>query len=409
MKIALVVPHIFMHQQILPDVIFSPGRLALNLAETLAGRGHQVTLFTPGPVDEFISDKKIANVTADLARFEQELAQRDDIYLDLLKKHPLTYITLARQVQSELIAAAYEQANQGKFDLVHVWCNEEEQALVNARFCQKPVVFNHHEPFNFLTRYRAIFPKYPQLNWISFSQAQRQTFGLPEEKVNWVGNVYHGLPKEQFQLQTNPEDYWLYMGRIIKPKGVHYAIQMAKKAGKKLKIAGKHYAGHSKDKYWQEFVKPELESDQIEYVGFVRETEAKQELLGKAAALLMPSTWQEPFGMVMIEALACGTPVIGFNRGSLPEVVENSVTGWLVDYKREEKLVKNGKKVNKNRRQLQQDKAFQQNLKRLLAAAEKLEKLDRKACRQEFEKRFTLEKMADGYEKIYQKLTSNNH
>jgi glycosyltransferase involved in cell wall biosynthesis len=404
MKIALVVPHIFMHQQILPDVIFSPGKLALDLAHGLVERGHQVTLFTPGPVERYLQDTQIQNLTADLILFEQELAVRGDTYLDLLKKHPLTYISLARQVQSELVAQAYELANQGQLDVVHVWCNEEELALVNARFCKVPVVFNHHEPFNFLTRYRAIFPKYPNLNWTSFSYAQRETFGLPVEQVNWVGNVYHGLPVDQYQLETNPEDYLLYMGRIIQPKGVHYAIAAAKQAGKSLKIAGKHYAGHSKDKYWQEFVEPELDGDQIEYVGFVKDVEDKQALLGKAQALLMPSTWQEPFGLVAIEAMACGTPVIGFDRGSLPELVENGTNGWVVDYQEEEKAKKNGHIVNKNWQQLQKDQFFQFNLERLVSAINQINQLDRKKCRQKFVKRFELEKMADGYEALYQNL-----
>jgi glycosyltransferase involved in cell wall biosynthesis len=404
MKIALVVPHIFMHQQILPDVIFSPGKLALDLAHGLVERGHQVTLFTPGPVERYLQDTQIQNLTADLILFEQELAVRGDTYLDLLKKHPLTYISLARQVQSELVAQAYELANQGQLDVVHVWCNEEELALVNARFCKVPVVFNHHEPFNFLTRYRAIFPKYPNLNWTSFSYAQRETFGLPVEQVNWVGNVYHGLPVDQYQLETNPEDYLLYMGRIIQPKGVHYAIAAAKQAGKSLKIAGKHYAGHSKDKYWQEFVEPELDGDQIEYVGFVKDVEDKQALLGKAQALLMPSTWQEPFGLVAIEAMACGTPVIGFDRGSLPELVENGTNGWVVDYQEEEKAKKNGHIVNKNWQQLQKDQFFQFNLERLVSAINQINQLDRKKCRQKFVKRFELEKMANGYEALYQNL-----
>jgi glycosyltransferase involved in cell wall biosynthesis len=393
-----------MHQQILPDVIFSPGKLALDLAHGLVERGHQVTLFTPGPVERYLQDTQIQNLTADLILFEQELAVRGDTYLDLLKKHPLTYISLARQVQSELVAQAYELANQGQLDVVHVWCNEEELALVNARFCKVPVVFNHHEPFNFLTRYRAIFPKYPNLNWTSFSYAQRETFGLPVEQVNWVGNVYHGLPVDQYQLETNPEDYLLYMGRIIQPKGVHYAIAAAKQAGKSLKIAGKHYAGHSKDKYWQEFVEPELDGDQIEYVGFVKDVEDKQALLGKAQALLMPSTWQEPFGLVAIEAMACGTPVIGFDRGSLPELVENGTNGWVVDYQEEEKAKKNGHIVNKNWQQLQKDQFFQFNLERLVSAINQINQLDRKKCRQKFVKRFELEKMANGYEALYQNL-----
>jgi len=407
MKIALVVPHIFMHQQILPDVIFSPGQLALSLASGLSKLGHQVTLFSPGPVDDLLKGTEVDNITANLTFFEEELAARGDTYLDLLKKHPLTYITLARQVQSELIAQAYEMANQDEFDLVHVWCNEEEQALVNARLCQKPVLFNHHEPFNFLTRYRAIFPKYPYLNWISFSMAQRQTFGLPPSQVNWVGNVYHGLDPDLYQPNYHPQDYLLYAGRIIQPKGVHYAIAAAKKLGMKLKIAGKHYAGHSKDRYWQEMIEPEIDGDQIEYVGFVKDVKAKQKLFGKAKALLMPSTWQEPFGLVMIEAMACGTPVVGFDRGAIPEVIEDGKSGWVVKYQPEKSEEKDSSKVSrKDWQQVQQDKLFQKTVSSLETSIKKVDQIKRIECRQRFEQLFTTSKMATGYDQLYRDMSS---
>ena len=406
MKIALVVPHIFMHQELLPDVIFSPGYLALNLAEKLAEKGHQITLFSPGSVDQYLSQNKsgaAVNHCADLSLFEAELKQRGYGYIELLKKHPLTFITLARQVQSELISRAYHAANQGEFELVHIWCNEEELALTTAQLCRRPVVFNHHEPFNFLSRYRAIFPKYQHLNWISFSYAQRKTLG---EEANWVGNVYHGLNQNKFKFSDQPQDYLLYMGRIIKPKGVHYAIAAAKELRVKLKIAGKHYAGHSKDKYWQQFVKPELTSGEIEYLGFVKEDQTKQDLLGGAQALLMPSTWQEPFGMVMIEALACGTPVIGFDRGSIPEIVASGKTGWTASYLPEKKNIKNGREVSKSPSELRKDRNFAKNLTALVEAVKKRDQLSRQDCRDEFERRFSLARMAADYELIYQQLNS---
>lgn len=405
MKLALVVPHIFMHQDIMPKVIFSPGELALSLADGLANQGHKITLFTPGPIDNLVSNKKIQTLTADLTLFEEELSQRGDSYVDLLKKHPLIFITLSRQVQLELVAKAYQLANQGEFDAVHVWCNEEELALVNAQFCNKPVVFNHHEPFNFLTRYRSIFPKYPHLNWISFSLAQRGSFGqLTGESVNWVGNVYHGIDLNRFALNKQPGNYLVYMGRIIQPKGVHYAIASAKKLGLKLKIAGKHYADHSKDRYWQEFIEPEIDGDQIEYVGFIKTDQAKQQLLGKALALLMPSIWQEPFGLVSLEAMACGTPVVGFNQGGVSEIIEAGQSGWLADYLPEKKIYKNGKNVDQSWDQLKLDQDFQENVSKLSDSIKEVDTIDRSDCRKYVEENFSIEKMCQGYEQIYQKL-----
>ncbi len=406
MKLALVVPHIFFHQDILPDVIFSPGELVISLVNNLARLGEEVSIFSPGPIDKLLpNNTHVKNITVDLSLFEQELKNRGDNYLDLLMKHPLTFITLARQVQTELISKAFTLANQDQFDLVHIWCNEEEQALAMATLCHKPVVFNHHEPFNFLARYRAIFPKYLHLNWISFSKAQRTTF-ICEKKVNWVGNVYHGLETDAYQFSNKPGDYLLYMGRIIKPKGVHYAIEVAKKTGIKLKIVGKHYAGHSKDRYWQEFIQPEIDGEKIEYLGFIKDSGEKQQLYAGAKALLVPSTWQEPFGLVMIEAMACGTPVIGFDQGAVPEVIKDEVSGYVVKYLTEKRVVKADKLMDQDWHQLQKDKQFQENVEKMTKAVIKINNINRASCRSEFEKRFSANKMAEGYRQIYLQLLS---
>ena len=151
LRIAFVVPHIFINRDILPAVIFSPGRLALDVTAEMANQGAKVTLFTPGP-----ADTALPNITADLSHFEQELAGRGDTYMDLLKKHPFTFITLARQVQSEIISKAYNMANEGMFDIVHIYTNEEDIALPFAKLCSVPVVFTHHDPFNFLVKYKNV-------------------------------------------------------------------------------------------------------------------------------------------------------------------------------------------------------------------------------------------------------------
>ncbi|MDF2460880.1 MAG: glycosyl transferase group 1, partial [Candidatus Saccharibacteria bacterium] len=184
---------------------------------------------------------------ADLSLFEAELERRGDSYIDLLKKHPLTFISLARQVQAEIIASAYT----GNFDVVHIYTNEEEIALPFSKLSRNPVVLTHHDPFNFLVKYKAVFPKYADLNWISLSLAQRA--GMPAN-TNWVANIYHGLDPERFRPVERPSgEYLLYLGRIIEPKGVHLAIEAAQQSGMKLKLAGKHYAG-GKDAYWKNSV-----------------------------------------------------------------------------------------------------------------------------------------------------------
>lgn len=381
LRVALVVPHIFMHRDILPHVIFSPGHLALSLADGLVKEGVEVSLFSPGPVTT-----KAANITADLQLFERELAGRGDTFMDLLKKHPFTFITLARQVQSELVAKAYAMANDDKFDVVHIYTNEEEIALPFASLCKKPVVFTHHDPFNFLVKYKNNFPKYKHLNWLSMSFAQRA--GMPED-TNWVGNVYHGLDAKELYLLEKPSfDYVAYLGRIIQPKGVHLAIQAVKEYNQtapkplKLKIAGKHYAEESKDSYWRTVIEPQLDKN-IEYVGFVDSDDKKREFLGNAKALLVPSLFDEPFGMVTLEAFACGTPVIGLNSGALPEVIEHGKTGFIIDKNEDEQFIVDD----------------------FVAALQSIDLIDRKICRRVYETKFTLEQMVNEHIEVYTRLT----
>ncbi|HEY5806267.1 MAG TPA: glycosyltransferase [Candidatus Saccharimonadales bacterium] len=379
MRVGLVVPHIFLHKDILPNVIFSPGELALELADGLTALGVDVTLFSPGP-----ANTKARNITADLSYFEQELAGRGDTYIDLLKKHPLTFISLARQVQAEIIAKAFQMANNDELDVVHIYTNEEDIALPFAQLCNKPVVFTHHDPFQLLIKYKNVFPKYSHLNWISMSVAQRAD--MPAD-TNWVANIHHGLDETRFAPNYQPEGRYLaYLGRIIESKGVHLAIAAVRAYNAahpdekyQLKIAGKHYTGHGKDTYWREKIEPELGGD-IEYVGFLRTDAEKQEFLGNAAASLVPSTFDEPFGMVVIEALACGTPVIGTNSGAIGEVIKDKGTGFVVD-------------------------KSDQTAAQLASAIQNIGSIDRRTCRKDFEARFTLTRMCREHLDVYERLT----
>jgi glycosyltransferase involved in cell wall biosynthesis len=157
---------------------------------------------------------------------------------------------------------------------------------------------------------------------------------------------------------------------------VHLAIEAAKKAGVTLKIAGKHYAG-TKDTYWRDVIEPQIDGAHVEYVGFIKDAAAKQEFLGNARALLVPSLFDEPFGMVMIESLACGTPIIGLNHGAIPEVITPQ-TGFVVE-----------------------------DADQMAASIGNIDTIDRAACRADFEARFTLARMCQEHLAIYQKLQNN--
>jgi glycosyltransferase involved in cell wall biosynthesis len=202
---------------------------------------------------------------------------------------------------------------------------------------------------------------------------------MPPE-TNWVGNVHHGIAENTFMPRlVGKGDYVGFMGRIIKPKGLHLAIKAAQQAGLKLKIAGKHYSGESKDNYWQKEIEPHLKTDAIEYVGYLKTDEEKQQFLTNAKALVVPSTWREPFGMVTIEALACGTPVIAFNRGATPEII-NEKSGIIIKYLKDD----------------------EDNINALAEAFLRVEAhIERKDCLERYKNEFTLDKMAGGYIKVY--------
>lgn len=403
LRIALIVPHMFMHERLLPQVIFSPGELAISLADGLVEMGHEVTLYTPGHVKT-----KAANRTADLRYFERELAGRGDDYLDLLKKHPLTFITLARQVQSEIIAEALAAANKGEHDIVHVYTNEEDIALPFAQLCSKPVVFTHHDPYNFLVKYKSVMSKYSQLPWISFSDSQRS--GMPEG-TNWLATIYHGINEVKFAPVQNPSRaYFAYFGRIIEPKGVHLAVSAVQGYNRtadtpmKLKIAGKHYAGSEKHSYWDQRIAPVL-GDEIEYCGFIGAHAEKRQFLGNAAALIVPSIFEEPFGMVAIESMACGTPVIALDSGALPELVSDGRSGFVAQKVFDDVTARLTEKPNLHSKNDVKQSIHKLNevktAHNLQIALQKWGEIDRNVVRSEFLARFTSLRMCEEYAETY--------
>lgn len=378
-RVAFVVPHIFMCDYIRDGVIFSPGDLAIDICNGIYGSNINITLFSPGSVRSVPK-----NITADMSLFNKELEGRGYGYKELLRKHPAVFVAMARQVQAEVIAKAYKMANDGLFDVVHVYTNEEDLALQFATFCRKPVLFTHHDPFNFLIKYKSVFPKYKKLNWISISNSQRNT--MPEG-TNWVAGIYHGLdPMKYNPRYVVDSEYVAYIGRIIESKGVHLAIKAVRLYNEqnpnrkvKLRIAGRHYSDGKKDDYWQTKIAPFLDDD-IEYVGYLK-GDKKLEFLRGATGLLVPSTFDEPFGLVTIEALASGTPVIGLNIGATPEIVEHGKSGFIV------KQLSEVKRVTEMVRYIGM-----------------LDSIDRRTCRDRFEEKFTLDRMISEHASLYRKM-----
>ncbi len=215
---------------------------------------------------------------------------------------------------------------------------------------------------------------------VSISQAQRR----PVAQANWVATIYHGIPVERYTFQPTPGDYLAFLGRISPDKGVDTAIRVARRVGMPLKIAARLPLRNKQDPqvqrdwdYYENVVKPLLEesgASQVELIGEVADKE-KLTFLGNAAALLFPIRWPEPFGLVMPEALACGTPVLALRQGSVPEVLEDGVTGFICETEED-----------------------------LVAAVGRLAEIDRGRCRAIAERRFSAQAMAESYEEVYERL-----
>ncbi len=213
-----------------------------------------------------------------------------------------------------------------------------------------------------------LFQTFSAVPVVSISEAQRQ----PLPWLNWQDTVYHGLPQDLYTFPEMPGTYLAFLGRISPEKRVDHAIEIAKRVSIPLRIAAK--VDRVDREYFAGAIEPLLDHPLVEYVGEIAEKE-KDEFLGQAYALLFPIDWPEPFGLVMIEALACGTPVIAYRRGSILEVIEDGLTGWIVD-----------------------------GLEDAVQAVERVSTQSRTRCRRVFEERFSACRMAQDYLRIYQRL-----
>src|SRR5262249_20455024 len=220
----------------------------------------------------------------------------------------------------------------------------------------------------------SLYRAYPEMPVVSISFGQRK----PLAWLNWQGNVYHGMPPELFTFRNHEpppsDDYLAFLGRTSPEKGLDSAIEIAQRSGHKLKIAAK--VDNADKQYFEEKIEPLLRHDGVEFMGEIGGAE-KDRFLGGARALLFPISWPEPFGLVFIEAMACGTPIIAFPSGSVPEVMQEGVTGVTVA-----------------------------NVDEAVRAVGQLDALDRGQCRAAFEARFTARRMAQDYVAIYERLVS---
>ncbi len=312
--------------------LYAPLWIASQITERLVERGHQVTFFAS-------SDSKT----------KAKLISENLISLKRNKKlKPYLNIELVVFYEQILVSKLYQMAQKGKFDIIHI--HPYRRGLPYAALLTEiPTVFTIHEPISPPKKF--MFSQYkncPQIYYVSLSEAQRK----PMRDLNYAENIYNGIEIKKYRFNNKPDDCFVIAGRIVPEKGIHLAIKVAKIAGVKLIIAGA--IAKSQKEYWEKQVKPHLSKD-IKYVGNIPYLKMSS-FYRKAKAFLFPIQWEEPFGLVMTEAMACGTPVIAFRRGSVSEVVKHGKTGFIVP------------PLNKNKKP---------NIEGLVEAIKKIDQIDR--------------------------------
>jgi len=338
MKIAQVAP---LFERVPPIAYGGTERVVSYLTEELVRQGHEVTLFATG--DSISKAHLVSTVECSL-----RLASRQQEW------------QMYQAMQLDQVGSMAEE-----FDIIHF--HTDFLHFLLAKRLPVPHVTTMHGRLD-LPELVPLYRHFCDVPLISISNSQR----TPLPWVAWQGTVHHGLPPDLYPFSPHAGDYFVFVGRISPEKRVDRAIEIAKRAGRRLYIAAK--VDKYDETYFDECIKPLLNHPLIEYLGEIGDKD-KCSLLQGAAALLFLIDWPEPFGLVVIEAFACGTPVLAYGNGSVPEIVDDGITGFIVS---------------------NQDDAF--------AAAERIGDLDRLSCRRVFDQRFTAKRMTDDYFAIYRRL-----
>jgi glycosyltransferase involved in cell wall biosynthesis len=352
--------------------ILAPWRLVSDIADGLVKRGHDVTLFSAK------GSKTLAKVV--------DLGIEPFAYKEGKEIEQKKFIVYAGSIEQRLASEMYKMAQDGTFDIINNhWVT---RILPFAPLTKIPSVFTLHDPLSdfILDMYKA-YKGIPQISYISISNAQRAGSDLP-----FAGTVYHGLPVGEFPFEEKSGDHLIIVGRIRKEKGITQAIEVAKRTNIQLLICGEYFPQYPQIfAYWEKEVKPSIDNVLIFYKGLLAK-DALNEQYKKSKAFIFPLQWEEPFGMVMIEAMACGTPVVAYNRGSVSEIVRDSVTGFIIDPDNEDRPGKGSWSIKK------------QGIEGLIEAVKRIGEIDRRACRKHVEDNFSVEKMVLGYENVYKKI-----
>jgi len=338
MRIAQIAP---LTEAVPPTLYGGTERVISWLTEELVALGQDVTLFASG---DSVTSAKLEPIWPRALRLDGTVRDGNALHMMMLEQ-------------------VYQRSDE--FDLMHFHLDYFPFSLMSRQ--PTPFITTLHGRLD-LPEHQPVFTTFASMPIISISNSQRR----PIPKANWVDTVYHGLPANLLTPHDVKPSYLAFLGRISPEKRVDRAISIAQRCGMPLKIAAK--VDNADKDYFDELIRPLLNTSGVEFIGEIGDNQ-KSEFLSGATALLVPIDWPEPFGLVMIEAMACGTPVIAYNRGSVPEIIEDGLTGFVV----EDEMSAAG-------------------------AVRKIGSLSRQAIRQRFEERFSARRMAEDYLQVYRKL-----
>lgn len=338
MKIAQVAP---LWESVPPVLYGGTERVVSFITEELVSLGHDVTLFASA---DSTTKARLMPMCGEALRPSKVAVNYEAPLIAMVEK---------------VFASATE------FDLIH--SHLEFIPFPLARRCRTPVLTTLHARLD-QPELIPLFRKFTDLPVVSVSEVQRE----PMPWINWQATIHPGLPKSLYTPQFNHGQYLVFLGRVAPEKGLERAIEIAKRAEMPIRIGAKIDTQHAV--YYKSVIEPLLDHPLVEFVGEVTDIE-KDDLLGDAYALLAPYAWPEPFGLALIESLACGTPVIGSRCGAIPEIIEHGVTGFLCE-----------------------------TLEEMIQSTRHVSLLDRTRCRQAFEARFTSERMAQEYLSVYRNV-----
>lgn len=338
MNIAQVAP---LWESVPPKLYGGTERIVSYVTEELVRMGHDVTLFASG-------DSKTA------ARLEAVCPQALRLNTGIFNRDaPMIML------QERALGAV------GDFDVIH--SHLDFLGFPLARRNSVPIVTTLHGRLD-LPELEPVFREYSEMLLVSISHAQRQ----PLSWANWQATIHHGLPRDLYTFHQKSQEYLAFLGRISPEKRVDQAIEVAKRTGLPLRIAAK--VDPADQQYYRSEIEPLLDHPLVEFIGEISDAE-KDDFIGNALALVCPYDWPEPFGLVLIEALACGTPVLAYRRGAIPEIIDDGITGFVCE-----------------------------SLTEMAEAVERLPLIDRSRCRSAFEERFTVDRMARDYVALYERI-----